>query len=258
MVTQIKALVLGDIVWGENDKLLTVLTAEYGRMCVVLKGGSSLKSKVAGACLPFAYTEMTLAEKGGRPWVREATEIRGFHGIRKELESTALALYVLDVLTEVCLEDGEESEMLQLALNTLHAIENKLKPLGQIKAAFELRTAAACGFSPDLVACNTCGEDKSQFMYLDVMDGVMTCRECRQRHIQEPPAEGHTSIVLMLDRPILDAMRLISYSPPKRFLSFQLPDGDSRLFCSYCEKYLLNHIDRGFASLEFFHSLEGL
>ena len=258
MVTQIKALVLGDIIWGENDKLLTVLTAEHGKMTVVMKGGSSLKNKVVGACLPFAYTELTLGDKGGRPWIKEATEIRGFHGIREDLEATALALYILDILTEVCLEDSDESEMLQLALNTLHAIETKMKSIPVIKAAFEMRTAAACGFSPDLVACAECGEDKSDTMFLDIMDGVMTCRKCRDGRRNEAPVEGHTSIVLMLDRPILDAMRLISYSPPKKFLSFQLPPEDERLFCSHCEKYLLNHIDRGFKSLEFLHSLANM
>ena len=257
MVTQVKALVLSDIFWGDNDKLVSVLTAN-GRMTAVMKGGVSLKSKIVGACLPFAYTELTLSEKGGRPWIKEATEIRGFHGIRGNLEATSLALYVLDILTEVCLEENDESEMLQLALNTLHAIENGLKPILQIKAAFELRTAAACGFSPDLVACAECGEDNGDTMYLDVMDGIMTCRKCRSQHIGELPVEGHTSIVLMLDKPILDAMRLISYSPPKKFLSFNIPEQDEALFSLHCEKYLLNHIDRGFKSLEFFHSLANL
>ena len=256
MVTQIKGLILGDIVWGEHDKLLTVLTAEQGKVTVVLKGGSSLKSKIVGSCLPFAYAELTLGERGGgKPWVKEASEIRGFHGIREDLEATAAALYILDILSEVCMEDGDETEMLQLALNTLHAIETKMKPLLQLKAAFELRTAAACGFSPDLVACAECGEDKSEFMFLDVMDGVMTCRKCRDGHRGELPVEGHTSIVLMLDKQLLDTMRLICYSPPKKFLSFQLAPENETLFVSHCEKYLLNHLDKGFKSLEFFHSL---
>lgn len=256
MVTQIKGLVLGDIVWGEHDKLITVLTAEHGKITAVLKGGSSLKSRIVGACLPFAYTELTLGMRdGGKPWVKEASEIRGFHGIREDLEATAVALYILDILTEVCLEDGDESEMLQLALNTLHAIETKMKPLLQLKAAFELRTAAACGFSPDLVACSECGDDQSELMFLDVMDGVMTCRKCRDSHKSELPAEGHTSIVLMLDKPLLDTMRLICYSPPKKFLSFMLPKEDETLFYLHCEKYLLNHLDKGFKSLDFFHSL---
>ena len=258
MVTQIKGLVLGDIVWGEHDKLMTVLTAEHGKVTVVLKGGSSLKSKIVGACLPFSYTELTLGERNGaKPWVKEASEIRGFHGIRENLEATALALYILDILNEVCI-DEDTGEMLQRALNTLHAIETNMKPLMYLKAAFELRTAAACGFSPDLVECVECGEDQSEMMFLDVMDGVMTCRKCHDAHRGEPPAEGHTSIVLMLDRPLLDAMRLICYSPPKKFLSFVLPQEDETLFFAHCEKYLLNHLDKGFNSLDFFHSLSGI
>ena len=259
MVTQIKGLILGDIVWGEHDKLLSILTAEHGKVSVVLKGGSSLKSKIVGSCLPFAYAELTLGERNGsKPWVKEASEIRGFHGIREDLEETAVALYILDILNEVCLEDEESGEMLQLALNTLHAIETKMKPLLQLKAAFELRTAAACGFSPDLVTCVECGDDQSEMMFLDVMDGVMTCRKCRDSHMGEAPEEGHTSIVLMLNKPMLDTMRLICYSPPKKFLTFILPQEDEALFCSHCEKYLLNHLDKGFKSLDFFHSLAGI
>lgn len=258
MVTQIKGLVLGEIVWGENDKLLTLLTADQGKITVVLKGGESLRSKIVGSCLPFSYTELTVAEKGGKPWIREASEICGFHGIREQLEDTALALYIIDVLSEVCLENAEESEMLQLALNTLYAIEKKLKPLAQIKAAFELRTAASLGFSPDLVACTECGSDNGDIMYLDIMNGNMRCKSCRQKHRYDPPEEGHTTLLSILDRPILDAMRVVCYFPPKRFLSFVLPDECHRLFCSYCEKYLLNHIDRGFKTLDFFHSLNQL
>ena len=258
MLAQIRGLVLDERLWGEHDKLITLLTADRGKTVAVVKGGSSLKNKIGGACMPFAYSELTLADRGGTPWVREANEIRGFHGIRSDLEKTATALYVLDVVKEVCVEDGEESEMLQLALNTLHAIETDLKPVTLIKAAFELRTAAACGFSPDLVACSECGEDNGGLMYLDVMDGVITCRKCRERHRGEAPAEGHTTLVMILDRPLLDAMRLVAYSPAKKFLSFELPEEDSRLFCSYCEKFLLNHIDRGFSSLEFLKSLREL
>ena len=65
MVTQIKGLVLGDIVWGEHDKLMTVLTAEHGKITVVLKGGSSLKSKIVGACL-FGKTDAVIGIVGYR------------------------------------------------------------------------------------------------------------------------------------------------------------------------------------------------
>ena len=258
MLAQFKGLVIGELPWGENDKLLTVLTAEVGKVGVLLKGGFSLKNKVAASCMPLCYTEFVTADRGGRPWVREAVEIESFPNIRQDLYLTATALYMCDVAGEVCVENGDESEMLQLMLNTLYALDRDLKDRRLIKAAFELRCAAVVGFSPDLVKCAYCGNESSEVMYLDVMDGVIHCAECRRKNNTEKAREGHTAMLLTLDKPLLDAMRYVSYSNAKRYLSFEIPEEKKDIFCDYCEKYLLNHVDRGFKTLEFLRSLDYL
>ena len=164
MLAQFRGLVLGELPWGENDKLLSVLTAEAGKISVLHKGGASLKNKSGAACMPLCYSEFVTADRGGRPWVREAHEIESFSNIRVDLEMTATALYMCDVASEVCIENGDESEMLQLMLNTLYAMDRGLKDRRLIKAAFELRTAAVCGVSPDLVRCEIGGCDDSEVM----------------------------------------------------------------------------------------------
>lgn len=258
MLAQFRGLVLGDLPWGENDKLLTVLTAEVGKIGILLKGGFSLKNKASPACMPLCYAEFVTADRGGRPWVREATPIESFPHLREDLELTATALYMCDVANEVCLENAEEGEMLQLMLNTLYALDRGLKDRELIKAAFEMRVAAVQGFSPDLVKCAYCGCEESAVMYLDVMDGVIHCEECRRKQNLESPREGHTAMLFTLDKPLLDAMRYVCYSNAKKYLAFELPDDAKSVFCEYSEKYLLNHIDRGFRSLEFLHSLKFL
>ena len=256
MLAQFRGLVLGELPWGENDKLLTVLTAEAGKVSVLLKGGSSLKNKAGGACMPLCYSEFVTADRGGRPWVREAVGIETFSNVRTDLELTATALYMCDVANEVCVENSEEAEMLQLMLNTLYALDRGLKDRRLIKAAFEMRTAAATGFSPDLVKCVGCGCDESEIMYLDVMDGVIHCTECRKKYNLEKPREGHTAVLLQLDKPMLDALRYVCYSNAKRYLSFEIPKESELLFAEYCERYLLNHLDKSFKTLEFLHSLD--
>ena len=259
MLSSFKGLVLSELQWGENDKLLSVLTAEYGKISVLLKGGSSLKNKAAAASMPLCYSEFVTADRGGRPWIREARELEGFANIRVSLEDTATALYICEVACEVCVENGDESEMLQLVLNTLYALDRGLKPREIIKAAFELRAAAVCGFTPDLVNCSECGKEESEIMYLDVMDGVMHCAECRRRHNSaEPVREGHTMLLMILDKPLLDAMRYVSYSHAKKYLSFELPTEKYSVFSEYCEKYLVNHIDKEFRTLAFLKSLKRL
>ena len=256
MYSQFRGLVISEIPWGENDKMVTVLTAEAGKFSFLLKGGVSLKNHYAAACTPLCYSEFVTTDKGVRAWVKEATEVEPFMNIRNSLEETALGLYICDVINEVCLENSDESEMLQLALNSLYAIDKKLKDISLIKAAFELRTAAICGFSPDLVNCSECGSDNSELMYLDVMDGVMHCSECRKKMNTEIPREGHSTLLMVLEKPMLDCMRYVSYSNAKKFLSFDLPTKYYSLFSEYCEKYLLNHIDRGFKSLDFYNSVK--
>ncbi len=258
MLAQFRGLVLSELPWGENDKLLTVLTAEVGKVGVLVKGGYSLKNKASPACMPLCYTEFVTADRGGRPWVREATEIESFSAIRADLELTATALYMCDVAGEVCIENNDESEMLQLMLNTLYALDRGLKDRRLIKAAFELRCAAVAGFSPDLVKCAYCGNDDSAVMYLDVMDGCIHCEECRRKNNLRGAREGHTAMLFTLDKPLLDAMRYVSYSHAKRYLSFDVPKDAEGVFCDYCEKYLLNHVDRGFKTLDFLRSLEYL
>jgi DNA repair protein RecO (recombination protein O) len=258
MLAQFRGLVLGEIAWGENDKLLTVLTAEAGKISVLLKGGFSLKNKANAACMPLCYAEFVTADRGGRPWIREATAIESFSTVRGDLDLTATALYMCDVASEVCIENGDESEMLQLMLNTLYALDRGLKDKWLVKAAFEMRVAAAQGFSPDLVRCAYCGCEDSPVMYLDVMDGVIHCAECRKKSNLKAVREGHTAMLFTLDKPLLDAMRYVCYSNAKRFLAFEIPDDTKDVFCEYCEKYLLNHLEKGFKSLDFLHSLKFL
>lgn len=256
MLAQFKGLVLSELPWGDNDRILSVLTAEAGKVSVLLKGGASLKNKAGAACMPLCYTEFVTADRGGRPWVREAVSIESFTNLRQDLELTSTALYMCDVANEVCVENGDESEMLQLMLNTLYALDRGIKDRRLIKAAFELRTAAVCGFSPDLVKCFSCGKEDSEIMYLDVMDGVIHCDECRRKRNCERPREGHTAMLFTLDKPLLDSMRYVSYSNAKKYLAFELPAESEQTFFEYCERYLINHIDKSFRSLDFLHSLE--
>ena len=50
-------------------------------------------------------------------------------------------------------------------------------------------------------------------------------------------------------------MRYTIHAPANRYLSFTLSEDEIKLYASVCEKYLLNHIEHGFYSLEFYKSL---
>ena len=65
----IDGLVLREIPTGENDKLLTVLTAEQGKIRICAKGVRSMKSKLMPLCRLFTYGNFEFYEKNGMRWL---------------------------------------------------------------------------------------------------------------------------------------------------------------------------------------------
>ena len=72
MYIKTDGIVLKETEYKDNDKLLTVLTRDLGRITVKARGVKSGKSGSKAACQLLAYSEFTLFEQQGRYTVREA------------------------------------------------------------------------------------------------------------------------------------------------------------------------------------------
>ena len=61
----VRGIVLRSVDTKEADKILTVLTAQLGKVPVVAKGARSRRSRVTAATELLSYAEMTLSESRG-------------------------------------------------------------------------------------------------------------------------------------------------------------------------------------------------
>lgn len=261
----IDGLVLREMQSGENDRLILVLTAEEGKMWITAKGGRSIRSKLASVCRIFTYANLEFYEKNNRRWLSGGSVNNSFYGINSDIEGFSLASYVLQLADEITGENAEAREILRTTLNTLYAIENKLKPYAQIKAAYELFAASVSGFSPDLSACTDCGRselDDSNSPWLDVMNGAIVCSECLHKRSGQLPlpeldAFETRNILVPLDSSALMAMRYISSAPSQRLFAFRMTDGRSlSILEKATETYILNHLERDFDTLHFYNSVK--
>ncbi|MBR2848195.1 MAG: DNA repair protein RecO [Clostridia bacterium] len=256
----IRGLVVRETPVGEYDKLLTVITEEMGRIVISGKAVRSLKSKHMAATQLFCYSNFILRKSRGYYYISDSALTESFFGLRTDLDRLSLASYLCDVAAEMAVEGIGDEELLRLTLNTLYALANhKHIPLAQVKAAFELRSAAIEGFLPNLTACDVCGADPESVpkLSLDVMNGRLLCGDCLRnvRHTDDLVDEGTAHIYLRLTPAVLKAMRYTVESPVGKFLSFTLAESDMPIFSKVCEKYLLNHIEHGFYTLDFYKSL---
>lgn len=244
---------------GENDKRIVLLTPDRGRISVLAKGARSLRSKYMNSAALFTYGNYEITERGEHAWLAGASVTEAFYGIRNEIERLALASYVVDVVYDLSGESEQASDMLRLALNILFAIANDCKPRPLIKAVFELRAMAMSGYLPDLGECCVCGKPRASYMYLDVMNGEMKCAEClHTAELKRLPAEDEmmsARILSPMGSGTLAAARYILEAPLERLLSFVPEEHTVSELARMSETYLLHHLERGFSSLDFYHTV---
>lgn len=259
----VDGLVIRECDHGENDKRLVLLTPDRGRISVIAKGARSMKSKYMNSTPLFTYGNYEITERTDRAWLGGASVTESFYGIRNDLGRFALASYIAEVVYELSGEGEEATEMLRLTLNMLFAIANDCKPLPLIKAVFELRAMAMSGYLPDLSACSICERPRAMYMYLDVMNGSLKCAECLHKEEQgvRPPVPEdvvEARILSPLGSGALAVARYVLDAPPEKLLSFTLEEAATAELGRMSESYLLHHLERSFASLDFYRNISKL
>lgn len=261
----IDGLVLRELNSGENDKLLLVLTADRGKIWITAKGGRSIKSQKSAICRAFTYAEFEIYDKNNIFYLSGGSPNKAFFAYKTDLDGYALASYITAICEEITGEDAEAEQILRATLNSFYAIENQLYPLEQIKAAYEIFAAAISGFAPDLSSCGRCHKpfDVDEKLWLDVMNGRVICSKCKSQaptlteDIPQVDEYETRSILLPLDADSLLAMHYCLHAPINRLFSFSIKNRESaELFYRAAEGYLLNHLERGFETLNFYYKIK--
>ncbi len=229
----------------EADYILTVLTAELGRITVVARGARRRTSKVSAVTQLLAFSEMTLYERNGFLMLSEGATIELFGALRCDVELLSLGAYFAQMVEEVSAEGVDAAPILSLILNALYALDTLKKPPQTVKAAFELRLLSLSGYEPLLDDCAVCGEHEPTEPVFDVVQGVVCCRKCA----------GHGDSLLALDGASLAAMRHIVLAPGKKLLAFSIDESSEKRLAAVCERFAAVQLDRNFKTLDFYKSI---
>jgi len=235
---------------GENDKYITILTAEHGTVEAYVKGARRKGSRLATSTALFCYCTFVLFKNGSRYYVDEADINQIFYDIRLDIERFTIASYFCQVIYEIKPDLDNCKDALRLLLNSVHLLANTKKDARIVKSVFELRIMAISGLCPDLVACRECSQfDKIMRFY--IAEGSILCNDCAG---SAGEIENNTGYAVLTPS-VLAAMRHIVYSAPEKVFSFTLDDENLKLLSEVCESYLLCQTERNYKSLDFLKTL---
>ncbi len=246
MYLNTRGLILRETVYRETSKILTVLTADAGKLTVSAKGARRRGSKLASGTQFLTFSDMTLSGSRDRWTMTEASPVEMFEGLREDLERLALASYFAQLMETAADEDTPNPAILTLGLQALYRLSEGKGFSRLIKAAFELRLMTLAGFAPVLDACSVCGRTDPQYPRLNLLGGTVRCRDCRT----EEPAE----LTVRLCAGSLAAMRHVTSCADGKVFSFTMsPEAAGRME-EAAERYLLTQLDRSFGTLEYYKS----
>lgn len=239
------ALVISERQIGEADKLITLLSAEHGKITVNAKGAMSLKSRYSSSTQLFSYSTYLLRRRGNYCYIRDAQINECFLGLRNDIERLSLANYICDVTASFAQEEYHSEPELRITLNMLHALANRPDiPAEQIKAAFEMRIAGIEGYAPDTSRCGICGAGLEEKRSLNPVDGMFLCKKCR------------TPDYPSVSDAVFDAVNYLLTAPLPRLLSFKLDENELASLSALTECYLLNRVEHGYSSLEYYKKMK--
>ncbi len=164
--------------YGENDKILTLLTAERGKLSAGIKGEKKAGAKLRVAAQPFCLAEYVLAERGGRYTVVQASGGESFYDLRCDLSKYYAACSLCEAAAELSCEGEAAPEMFVACAEGLRDMCAGDECFALIK--FLVRALAVAGYGFSAGVCSVCGRDLSgeSRLRFDMQAGAFTCWDC--------------------------------------------------------------------------------
>lgn len=223
---------------SDNDKVLTVLTPDMGKISVFCKGAKKTKNALLNCSEYLAFSDMIIFKSPNDTYSLNSAEIiELFYNVRIDIEKLSYASTITKIIYDVTGENQPSGQVLQLLLNTIYTLSETKKDLDLILLTFELRLLALIGFLPKISRCVSCGktitEDMENF-YFSIRDDGIKCTACAK--VDKGAIE--------LDKTSFSALIYILSCDAKKLFAFEIPQKSIEELRILAQIYLTEKLEK--------------
>lgn len=244
-------IVLREVKYGENSRILTVLAKDIGKISVLAGRSRSNRSGMLVATQLFSYSNFTLfkGRENSLLKLNEAEVVSAFGDIRLSLDKIAYASYFCDIANHICADGAEENELLRLLLNIMFKLSKTAKAEEYLKleAVFLLRAAACAGLAPSCGGCAACGSE-TNIKTFSLSDGVFRCADCSDK----------SGVCMEINDALYKAVCFIESAEDRHMFSFSMGVKALEYLVSVAEEYMRVQLERDFKTLDYLRNVRTL
>ncbi|MEH2282476.1 MAG: DNA repair protein RecO [Nostoc sp.] len=144
-------------VLGESDKIVTILTREFGLIRAVAPGARKHNSSLGGRSGMFVVNELLIAKGRSLDKITQAQTLKTYPGLAKDLGKLAASQYLAEIVLCEALSEQPQEELYDLFNEHLHRLEavSSANPSGVLAhlAHGVFHLLALAGLTPQVQIC---------------------------------------------------------------------------------------------------------
>lgn len=149
-LTTVKGIVIKRNPVSEYDQLVTILTADRGKITAFAKGARRPGNHLSGAVEPFCFGEFRLFTGRTSYNIQEAVISNFFESFRQDLDGAMYGTYFMELADYYARENNNEYDLLKLLYQSLRALENSNFDNRLVRCIYEIKTLQIEGEFPGL------------------------------------------------------------------------------------------------------------
>lgn len=163
----------------ETSIIVDFYTREFGKINGILKGIRTEPEKFASNLELFSLNEIIFYRKthSNLHLVSQADKIDNFTGVRKNIERTATAGFMMELINSVMQPEDKNEEIFNLALASLKELETNYNP-EKIATIFKIKMLNLSGFKPHFDSCVSCMDRIMGQSKFSLSLGGLLCPSC--------------------------------------------------------------------------------
>jgi len=224
--------VLRAVPFQDNDLILTVFTAELGKVALFARGARRAKSPFGPEIDLLSESEFVVLDTKNIKPLREAALRSYFPRLKTNYDCLSAALHGTRLLSQLVHEGQKDANNLGLFSRFLHVLDRKDVPISLYTLAYKLRLLDNFGVAPRLDGCVRCG-NTGQLTWFSLGRGGVICPTCH--------APGDLGLQAGLASS-LNALRTMAWDKLNRL---QLVPRDLVVGAELLEKFMTYHVRVG-------------
>ena len=172
------ALLLRSVDYRDNDKMVTLLTADRGKIGAAMKGVKKAGAKLRFAAQPFCFAEYVLTQKGEHCTVISASLYDSFFSLSEDVFCFYAASAVLEICDKLSYEELDSRALLVAAVGALNELRDGKGASSLIR--FLLQALSFAGYPVRAEKCPFCGKELFGRLRFDMDSGSFACNDCEK------------------------------------------------------------------------------